>query len=489
MIITTYAARKFEDVGLALSTAWSWGGWGLLSRLAPGALLFIVFQSSMNEAYPFSMDSAPGILEDVGSQARTAISATLQASFWITCMGAFLGEHNLVDWMQVLSFVLLYVVGAGTRRIGFYPPRLLNLIARVLRKPQQKITTKPWQLPFFLWITISIFVALLSSILLCWSVNVAYARDLKNWTGPEGISLDSVYIPPQPYLFDIVIAHSEGDPLQSISDLIATFATLESVQGNYPQVKIYTKDQTLSATDFSNITGSFTGPLTAVILHNTGSVAATFLHHILYSWDFLASQTLFLSTSSPHLSTTQSRFNSYFIPALPIHSTRIAEPVTSFLNLGDYSTCNCDSCSDSIGWRDTFHLIPSMFGAAHPKAACTSVLLTHGNNFVASADRIRGLGRDVWQMLYDALVNENLRNSWAHGAGKVPARTGEDGKEGKWVFGEEDSVQKPYLGYTIERLWGVLLQCSSVEVAWKCPNTGRGWRRGGTEADCECLHW
>lgn len=486
MMITTYAACKFEGVGSAFHVAWSSGGWGLLSILASGALLLIIFNSSINTAYPFSTDAAPGALEDNSSQARTAVVTTLQASFWVASIGVFLGEENFVDWVQVFVYTLLYIVSAGPRQIGFYPPRLMNLIAKVLRKPQQKITAGPWQLPFFLWITISIFVALISSCALYWNVDVAYTRNSKSWTGPKSPSLDSVYVAPQPYLFEIIIAHSDGDPVQSITDLISAFATLESVQPNYPRVRIYTKDQSLNATDFSSFTGSFTGPLSGVVLHNTGGVAATFLHHMLYSWDFLPAQTLFLSTSSPlPLSSSRSRFDEYFIPALPIHSTRAAEPVTSFLNLGDYESCRCSSCSDSFGWEDTFHLIPSMWGAARPGSPpCKSVLLTHGNNFVVSADRIRGLGRDVWQMLYDALVNSDLGNAWAHNEDKLPSK-----KEGKWMFGEEDSLEKPYLGYTIERLWGILLQCSTMEVAWRCPNALRGWRRGGGSADCGCLHW
>ena len=88
-------------------------------------------------------------------------------------------------------------------------------------------------------------------------------------------------------------------------------------------------------------------------------------------------------------------------------------------------------------------------------------------------------------MLYDALVNTDFGNAWAHDQEKLPAR------KGKWeeVFGDEDSLEKPYLGYTIERLWGILLQCSTPEVAWRCPNTARGWRTGGVKEDCGCLRW
>ena len=486
MIMTTFATFRFEDFGSAFYTAWSWGGWRLLLSLSPAALLLIIFNGSMNMAFPFSAEGTPGALEDSSSQAATAATTTLQTSFWVACLGVFLGENNFVDWVQVLACTLLYVTAAGLRQVGFYPPRLMNVIARVLRKPQQKISAEPWQLPFFQWMTVSMFVGLVSSCVLYLHVNVAYTRDSKYWTGPTNPSLDNGYVAPQPYLLDIVIAHSNGDSVQSITDLISMFATLDSIEPNHPRVKIYTKDQSLNVTDSTSYTGSFTGPVTTTVLHNTGGVAATFMHHVLYSWDFLPSQTFFLSTSSPDLSGIKARFNDYFIPTLPTHSTRASELVTSFLNLGDYETCQCGSCSDSLGWHDTFHLVPSLWGAARPGSPpCESVLLTYGNNFIVSADRIRGLGRDVWQMLYDALVNSDTRNSWAHNPEKLPIF--EEGM--KWVFGEEDSLENPYLGYTIERLWGVLLQCSNQEVAWRCPNTLRGWRRGGGRGDCGCLHW
>ena len=434
IMITVFAACKLEDVSMAFWIVWSWGEWGILSRLIPGALLFAIYKCSMNTVYPFST-SWPGVLEDRSPQARSAVATSLKASFWIASIGVFLGERNVVDWMQVLAFVILYILGVGTRQIGFYPPRLMNWTARVLRNPPQKITAQPWQLPFFLWTTMSIFVALFSSSILYWNVNVAYARDSRNWTGPRTFFLDKAYVPSQAYNVDIVIAHSEGTPVQAISDVISTFATLDSLYHSSTRVKIYTKDQTLSTSAFPNFTGSFagffTGPINATILANTGGITATFLHHILDTWDSFPTQTLFLSTSSPlHLSTIKHRFENYFIPALPVYSERVAEPVTSFLNLGSYETCDCGSCADTQGWTDTFHLIPSMFGAAHRDSApCVSVLLTYGNSFVASADRIRGLGRDVWQMLYDALTNPNSRDAWAHDQTKMPVR-----RDGKWIF-------------------------------------------------------
>jgi len=100
--------------------------------------------------------------------------------------------------------------------------------------------------------------------------------------------------------------------------------------------------------------------------------------------------------------------------------------------------------------------------------------------------------RDIWQMLYDALVNEDMGNAWAHNRDKLPQRLEGEKAMGRWdpeegVFGREDSLEHPVLGRTVERLWGILLQCSEGSIAWRCPNLERGWRRGGETEDCGCI--
>ena len=100
--------------------------------------------------------------------------------------------------------------------------------------------------------------------------------------------------------------------------------------------------------------------------------------------------------------------------------------------------------------------------------------------------------RDIWQMLYDALVNEDVGNAWAHNRDKLPKRLEGEKAMGRWdpeegVFGREDSLVHPVLGRTVERLWGILLQCSEGSIAWRCPNLERGWRRGGEREDCGCI--
>jgi hypothetical protein len=133
-----------------------------------------------------------------------------------------------------------------------------------------------------------------------------------------------------------------------------------------------------------------------------------------------------------------------------------------------------------------------MFGAVFPASPkCDSVLLTYGNNFVASAARIRGVKREIWQLFYDALVNEDLGNAWAHDKSKLPVRLQGEGEVGRWgkggVYERGDSLESPFLGLTVERLWGVLLQCNEARLAWNCPSLWRGSRMGGGKEDCGCI--
>lgn len=126
---------------------------------------------------------------------------------------------------------------------------------------------------------------------------------------------------------------------------------------------------------------------------------------------------------------------------------------------------------------------------------CENVLLTYGNHFVASAARLRGVPKDVYQLLYDALTKEDVKNSWAHDKEKLPVKLegemeGWGGVGGRWgkggVFEKADSLESPWLGSTVERLWAVLLQCSEGRIAWGCAGFGRG-RLGGETGDCGCL--
>lgn len=492
LIITGLAATKYENLVAASHITQTWTFGRYLLNLAPGVLLHVLYTSPVYSSYPFTtQELAGGALEDPTHQSRDAIRSTLHTGLWVIFIGMYGKEQNLIDWFQVIAFTIIYVVSVGPKHIGYYPPRFANLISRIARRKPQPVHAEPWQFSLVLVITTTVFAVLLSTNVMYWVDTASYNRNLKTWLDPKVITVDAMYRSPQLRSFDIIIAHSPGDPINSITELIDAFTSIPSIRGFGPRVVVYSKDASLGDVNPDSIKGTFDGSISIQSLRNSGGVPATFLHHILYAWEFLSQQTLFLSTSSSFpLSQTRARMNEYFMSAgFPIPD---AQPKTGFMHLGDQGSCWCGSCTDSLGWEDTFHLVPSMWGAARPGSSkCESVLITRGNEFVASAARIRGLKRDVWQMLFDALTKEDMANAWAHDATKLPKMLEGEKKMGRWaddgVYGVPDSLAEPILASTIERLWAVLLQCSSAEIAWRCPSLYRGSRMGGERADCECI--
>ncbi|TVY81636.1 hypothetical protein LSUE1_G007519, partial [Lachnellula suecica] len=481
LVVTGFATYRYEDMVAASHVTQSWTFWTRLMNLAPGVCLHILFSSSMNSAYPFlSLDHAGGALEDPTPQGNEAVRSTLHTGFWVILFGVYGKEQNLIDWYQAIAFTLIYVVSVGPKHIGYYLPRLFNFVTRLFRRKPSPIHSEPWQFLAVLPITNLMFAILMSATSMYWINTVAYNRNLKTWVGPAQLTVDTLYRPPQMRSFDIIIAHSPGDPLESITNLISAYTSIPTVRGFAPRVIVYTKDQAHNATTPEAIRGPYTGEVSIQSLRNSGGVPATYLHHILYAWEFVSQQTLFLSTASNYpILESASRMNSYFQPAgFPLPD---ATPKTGFLHLGEQESCWCGSCADSTGWEDTFHLVPSMWSAARPGSpTCNSALVTRGNEFVASSARIRGVKRDVWQMLYDALTKEDWANSWAHDKKRMPVLLEGEKRMGKWaedgVYGVPDSLEDPLFALTVERLWGILLQCSVPEIAWRCPNLSSGWR-------------
>ncbi|KAG9235177.1 hypothetical protein BJ875DRAFT_542325 [Amylocarpus encephaloides] len=521
LIFTGKAAVKYENIVAADNVLKSWSGLQWLWNMGPAVILQLLFTNSVNSAYPYSSkDLACGALEDSSPEGTAAVRATLHTAFFIAIIGVFGDEHNLLDWYQILLFMVIYIVSVGPRHIAYYPPRFFNFIARLLRRKTSSLQPEPWQFIIIVFSTTLVFAVLMSCITMFWVDTLAFDRDAKTWFLTKQNTLDTQYLPPKVRSLDIVIAHSRGDSKESIADLLSTYATVGGIAGFRPRVIVYTKDNRLGAGDVDTVRGSFEGPLSIQSLNNSGGPTATFLHHILYAWETLSQQTLFLSTQAsntdPELAVQ--RLREYFMPAaFPIAD---AGPKTTFMNLGPMTVCHCGSCTDETGWEDSFHLVPSMWGAANPGTKkCESVLLTRGNRFLASSSRIRGLKRDTWQLLYDALVKDDISNSWAHEKRKFPIPLPHEPLIGRWsrggrivvptgatmgnatgsstemqsvdilpgVYGLSDTLERPWLGFTVERLWGVLLQCSTPEIAWKCPSLERSWRVGWDKPDCTCV--
>jgi hypothetical protein len=502
MVLSGFATAKLENLVMAGHIAQSWTVTYRLLNIGPAVALHALFSSSLNGAYPFiSEEHIGGALEEPSEPAREAVTTTLQSGFWILVIGVLSQEHNFIDWLQVIAFTLIYTICVGPKHIGYYPPRVLNIILRLCRRRPLPIHSAPWQFPFFLATTTLIFAVLMSTNVVHWVDTIAFDRSVRTFHVPAEPNLDQIYRPPKVRSFDVVIVHSAGDPVEAITVLMNTVQNHGYLNFLQPQIKLYSKDSIFNSSattpDVTTLKGPFTGDLTITPLPNVGGPTASILHHILNSWDWLTVQTLFLSTSTivsdpSSLPLMHQHLFKYFTPmGFPLPD---ALPKSGFLALGPQEVCNsCESCFDSSGWEDSFHLFPSMFGAANRgEKNCESVMLTYGNNFVASAARIRGMEKEVWQLLYDALVKVDVKNSWAHSKEKLPVMLkGEKNAKGsRWgqggVYEVPDSLERPWLGMTVERLWGVLLQCSEGRIAWGCGGFGKG-RLGAGREDCGCI--
>ncbi|CAG8972128.1 hypothetical protein HYALB_00008133 [Hymenoscyphus albidus] len=523
LLVTWKAVITHENMVAASHVMGSWSNIRYLWNVVPSILLQLLFTTSMNSAYPYSSnDQACGALEDPHPDASTAVRATLHTSFFTSLFGAIFGkERNLMDWLQVISFIIIYIASVGPRHIAFYPPRFVNMLTRIARRKQTPIQAQPWQLPLVLIGTTLVFAILMSCNAIFLIDTFAYNRDAQTWFVDPTVNLDKIWRPPAVRSMDIIIAHSAGDPQEQIAELITRYTSLGSVANFGPSVIIYSKDPTLDLANVGHLRGpTFEGPISVATLSNSGGPTASYLYHIITNWDKLSQQTLFITTtpSTPPINPDHlhQRLSDYFIyGSFPMPD---ASDKTSFLNLGPMEVCNCGSCKDSTGWEDSFKLLPSMYGGANPGLdRCGSVLLTRGNHFVASAARLRGIKKDIYEMLRDALEKADVKNSWAHEADRLPKPLPFEPLIGRWfpgtreevpsggvlrnetkgevkvveippgVYGKSDTLERPWLGMTVERLWGVLLQCSSEAIAWRCPGLGTGWRLGGQKGDCGCI--
>jgi hypothetical protein len=262
-------------------------------------------------------------------------------------------------------------------------------------------------------------------------------------------SLDLTYTPPEEAEIVISMYH---EPLDSVRDLITSLKAIPSLTSAI--VRIYTKNEEANLDTIQQQTGADN----VTSLANVGREGETYLHHIVYEWDSLAKHTLFTQGDVHNHREFFPRVRDYYDPEK-----------TGMLSFGfSGNVCNCLRCGDRWGWSDS--IVYKIHKEIYPKGICSKVLLSYKGQFIVSARRIRGLNKSVYEELLDALVTEN---SWAHGE--------------EYLKGRKDSLNAPFFGFTLERLWNVLFQCSDLDVAWKCPSLLSGTRSDGDKGDCQCF--
>jgi hypothetical protein len=251
-----------------------------------------------------------------------------------------------------------------------------------------------------------------------------------------------------------VVISMYHEPVESVASLVASLQRIPALAD--AQVHIYTKDAIANKTFIQAQTGAHR----VTQLDNIGRESETYLHHILSRWNFLSRHTLFVQAEVHNQKDLLWRLQTFFDPSY-----------TGMLDLGfsgqSYSCAG--QSSDRWGWRDHAGLVSHVYASIH-HAPCSNVLLSYKGQFIVSASRIRGISKDIYYHLYRALLDPD---GWAH--------------QEKFLHGRTNSMSKPMIGYTIERLWNVLFQCADIATARSCPSyLGIGFF-SRDRASCQCL--
>jgi hypothetical protein len=274
-----------------------------------------------------------------------------------------------------------------------------------------------------------------------------FGGDLRQRPPP---SLDHDYRPSHDV--EIVVSMYREDP-DMVATMIDSLQILLNRKGRSVSTTIYVKD---SHVDPAKLTERL-GATRVYKRSNVGREGETYLHHIISQWDNLAKHTLFIQAHVHNIWEVQRRIETYF------------KHETGALMLGfSGHTCKCADCSDRWGWSDA-RAVDFIYGKVH-KENCSEVLLSYKGQFIASAERLRGLNRTKYEDLHRVLIDQH---AWTHTE--------------PYLRGRPDSLNAPYFGFTLERMWSVLLQCSEVDIALKCPTLLAGSRRGGNFKDCQCI--
>ncbi|KAK8158515.1 hypothetical protein IWX90DRAFT_3320 [Phyllosticta citrichinensis] len=253
--------------------------------------------------------------------------------------------------------------------------------------------------------------------------------------------------------FDVVISMYE-EPVEAVQAIVSRLLEIPLVSGSAPRLHLYTKDQTANVEMLKEGTGAYQ----VTKLPNYGREGDTYLQHILRQWDSLARHTLFLQADVHNSYETFNRIQDFYVPE------------TGMLSLGfSGKLCETDNCGDRWAWHEEPALLHEWCQKINGED-CDKILLSYKGQFIASAKRIRGINKDVYEGLQLGMTDPE---SWAH---REP-----------YLAGREDSLNAPRLGYTLERMWSVIMQCSTDDIAWKCPSLLSRTRRGGDFGDCQCF--
>jgi hypothetical protein len=147
---------------------------------------------------------------------------------------------------------------------------------------------------------------------------------------------------------------------------------------------------------------------------------------------------------------------------------------TGYLPLGFTGKfCELLDCMDEWGWRDVYHQLPSIYTLLYGRLPPPGKFnLSYKGQFVISARRARGVGKEKLEILQDVL----------EGIGSPYSKNKDDGKEK-----EKDQASAPRFGFVLERVWGLVFGCANGKMARTCPSLWRHRAEGEALDDCQCL--
>jgi len=377
----------------------------------------------------------------------TEYAASLLSSFLVLMTSIYTNPVPVVSWMQLVAFLLASFVLLGAGGLHTHVIRATDA-SKKISKSLHPETRKPS--PIFSGLVLLGLLVVVSgaiSFLASWSIN-SVSRSLPS-------TFDLSYKPDT--RFDIVVSMYMEDPnfVRKMLEAIKSTAMLKNLE---PNVILYTKDQDVVLSKLKQATGANS----VERLENLGREGGTYLEHIVNKWDSLAEQTMFIQAHAHNMRELIPRINDYLVPE------------TGMLSLGFTGVeCECESCGDRWGWEDKFGAVPTLFEKIYkePCDPTTPILLSYKGQFVASAKRIRGISRKIYGGLHEAITS---KDGYSHNK--------------TYVGDAVDRPDNPYFGFTVERIWSLLMQCATDErVAAKCPSLLSGMGRGGDVGDCQCL--
>jgi len=268
--------------------------------------------------------------------------------------------------------------------------------------------------------------------------------------GPEGDTLLSVRINQghsYPADLDIVIAAYDRPATETMRDLNALLE-LPPLQESTSRVFLYDKGAQAIG-PYENIHESLSNKteLRIIQLENMGKEGETYLHHITTHWDDLGRHSLFVQEHAHDFDWMKQRIADYFIED------------TGFMSLS-YQGKLWNQCRDvrSKSWPGFARAVARTLRMVRPDTACRDLILTFRGQFLASAARIRGNNKSLYEQLLGGLLG---MSSWMHQPEYI---------EKGLTAGNTDSLIDPAFGYVLERLWGEIMGCSSARIAHRSPS-------------------